>query len=71
MDATRAIHEIQSEAHRLASVRITGAIESCSWASLHGLAERLMELAERGMYHESLERARRIGVGGHSEPEPR
>lgn len=72
--ASRAVHEIQADAMRLAIVRIPDAIQACDWVSLHRLAERLDELAQRGLHHAGLERAKSIAtfaMGGHAEREPR
>lgn len=71
---SRAIHEIQSEATRLITVNIPGAIDTCSWVALHRLADQLKDLADRGMYHtnrEKLESIASFAMGNHSEPEPR
>jgi hypothetical protein len=70
---TRAMHEIQAEAMRLVTVQISGAVEACEWASVFRLAERLQELAQRGLYHASLERAKTIGatMPPPREPDPR
>jgi hypothetical protein len=63
---TRALEEIQNEAHRLAAVQVLGAVEAADWALLDRLAGRLHELARRGLYHESQERAR--GLAGFAMP---
>jgi hypothetical protein len=70
----RAIEEIKSDAHRLVTVRILGAVEAREWASVHKLAEQLQEIAQCGLYHESLIRAKEIGsmaLGSHQEREAR
>lgn len=70
----KAIQTIQNEAHLLTTVRVLAAIESCDWVALSRLAERLGELAERGLYHNSLERAKSMAsfaMGNHAEVEPR
>jgi hypothetical protein len=72
--AGRAVHEIQSEVVRLATVNVTGAADACDWVALHRLAERLAELAERGLYHASQEKARGMAsfaMNCHAESEPR
>lgn len=56
----RAIHEIQSEVQRLATVRITSASEFREWASVSRLADELKDLAQRGLYHESRLKANSI-----------
>jgi hypothetical protein len=61
-EISRAVHEIQSEAMTLANVLIPGAIESCAWVSLDRYADRLKELVQRGLYHQSLENAKDIAA---------
>ena len=57
---SRAIHEIQCEANTVTTVLISEAIEACNWRTLHVLAERLQELAQRGLYHSAQERQKEI-----------
>ena len=71
MAVNRAIEAIQSEAHRLTTVRVLGAIEAADWATLARLAEQLGELAQRGLYHDGLERAKSMATFAlHSHTEP-
>jgi len=68
------MQEIQSESHRLATVRVLGAIGACDWVALSRLADQLKDLANRGLHHESIERAKSMAsfaMGNHREPEPR
>lgn len=57
---SRAMHEIQSDAMRLAQVELIGAIESCEWATVLRLTERIDDLAQRGLYHASQDRQKEI-----------
>jgi len=71
---TTASQSIQAEASQLVTVRILGAVEAGDWAALARLTERLGELAARGLYHQSLERARTMAgfaMAAHQETEPR
>jgi len=71
---SRAIEEIQSEGQRLASVEIPAALESADWVVLARLAERLYELANRGVYHSAianLAATSKLALGNHCEHDPR
>jgi hypothetical protein len=75
---SRALHEIESEAYKLVRVQILGKIEDADaaegvdWSGVLRLAERLKDLAERGIYHQSQQKeTAAFALGNHREPEPR
>jgi hypothetical protein len=71
---SRAIHEIQCDAHKF-SIRLTDASDSRDRVAVHPIAEQIAELAQRGLYHESLIKSRKTAQfamrGYAGEPEAR
>lgn len=71
---SRAVHEIKSDAHRLCTVRILGAVDAGDWQLVHELSNQLKDIAVRGMFHQSQEKAKTLAEfanRGHIEPEER